>query len=119
MKSKSKKLILMCCIASMSFHSKAGPLKMDEAVARALANNPTVTAELSKLRATEARAQRDALPPQFIMIGEVENFAGNEELQGFRSAETTVRVGRTIELGGKREARKKLGSSEDDEDSFH
>jgi cobalt-zinc-cadmium efflux system outer membrane protein len=119
MKSKSKKLILMCCIASMSFHSKAGPLKMDEAVARALANNPTVTAELSKLRATEARAQRDALPPQFIMIGEVENFAGNEELQGFRSAETTVRVGRTIELGGKREARKKLGSAESREQENH
>ncbi|RLZ53752.1 TolC family protein, partial [Klebsiella pneumoniae] len=55
---------------------------------------------------------REALPPPYTIGGEVENVAGNGNLRGIRSAETTLRIGRVIELGGKREARQTLGQAE-------
>jgi cobalt-zinc-cadmium efflux system outer membrane protein len=44
--------------------------------------------------------------------GEIENFAGTGEFSGFDDAEFTVRVGKTFELGGKREARQALGGTQ-------
>lgn len=90
----------------------AEPLRLEEAVSRALAAHPSITAETAQLQAVRARTQREALPPPYTIGGEVENVAGNGNLRGIRSAETTLRIGRVIELGGKREARQTLGQAE-------
>jgi cobalt-zinc-cadmium efflux system outer membrane protein len=90
----------------------AEPLRLPEAVARALASNPSIAAESSQLSAVRASAGRDSLSPPYVVGGEFENFAGNGSLSGIHSAETTLRIGRVIELGGKRDARVALGDAE-------
>lgn len=90
----------------------AAPLRLEQAVARSLASNPAVAADMAELRAVQARAEREALPPGFIVGAELENVAGTGALAGMDSAEATVRLGRVIELGGKRAARQALGTAE-------
>lgn len=93
----------------------AEPLRLEQAVARALGANPSLAAEQSQLQAIQARASREGLSPQFVVSGELENFAGTGSLSGLDSAETTLRIGRLIELGGKRAARQALGEAELDQ----
>jgi cobalt-zinc-cadmium efflux system outer membrane protein len=54
------------------------------------------------VRAAEARELQAGLLPNPELEAEVENFGGNNELQGFKSAETTVQISQMFELGGKR-----------------
>lgn len=90
----------------------AEPLRLEEAVARALASNPSIAAEAAQLRAIQARAQREGLSTPYVVGGELENVAGTGVLSGVDSVETTLRIGRVIELGGKRAARQALGGAE-------
>lgn len=90
----------------------AEPLRLEHAVARALASNPTLVAESAQLQAIEARARREALPMPYVVGGDIENVVGTGALGGFKSAETTLRIGRVLELGGKRSAREALGAAE-------
>ncbi len=90
----------------------AEPLRLEEAVARAMANNPLLAAESAQLRAVQARADREGLSTPYVISGEVENVGGTGALSGIRAAETTLSIGRVIELGGKRAARQALGNAE-------
>ena len=90
----------------------AEPLRLEEAVARSLASNPSLAAEAAELRAAQARAEREGLATPYTVGGDLENVAGTGALRGVRSAETTLRLGRVIELGGKRAARQALGAAE-------
>lgn len=90
----------------------AEPLRLEQAVARAMANNPSLAAESAQLRATQARADREGLPTPYVVSGALENVGGTGALSGIKSAETTLRIGRVIELGGKRAARQALGNAE-------
>lgn len=90
----------------------AEPLRLEEAVARALANNPSLVAEAAQLRAVEARARREGLATPYVISGALENVAGTGALSSFRAAESTLQIGRVIELGGKRAARQALGDAE-------
>lgn len=94
------------------FPRAADPLSLEKAVERSLASNPSLLAEAAELRAVEARAEREGLPTPYVAGGDVENFAGTGSLSGVKSAETTLRLGRVIELGGKRAARQVLGMAE-------
>lgn len=90
----------------------AEPLRLEEAVARSLASNPSLAAEAAELRAVQARAEREGLPTPYVAGVDLENVGGTGALSGVHSAETTVRLGRVIELGGKRAARQALGAAE-------
>ncbi len=90
----------------------AEPLRLEQAVARALASNPTVAAESAQLQAIQARAQREGLPTPYELGGDLDNIGGTGALSGVHAAETTLRVSRVIELGGKRAARQALGGAE-------
>ena len=92
--------------------SAAEPLRLDVAVGRALASNPVLSAEDAQLRAVEARAEREALAPPYVVAADLENVGGSGMVSGVRSAEATLRIGRVIELGGKRDARRALGVAE-------
>ena len=90
----------------------AEPLRLEEAVTRALTSNPSIIAEGAQLQAVQARTEREGLPPPYVIGGEFENAAGTGSLRGIDSAETTLRISRVIELGGKRAARQTLGRAE-------
>lgn len=90
----------------------AEPLRMEQAVARALASDPSLRAQNAELQAVEARAQREGLGTPYTLGADLENVAGTGSLHGFDSAETTLRIGRVLELGGKRAARQALGAAE-------
>lgn len=90
----------------------AETLRLEDAVARALASNPVLAAEAAQLRVVQARAQREGLPTPYTVGADFENALGTGALSGVHLAETTLRVGRVIELGGKRAARQALGSAE-------
>lgn len=89
----------------------ASSLTMNDAVDRAVAGSPAMGAERAAINAAEQQARLDALTPPITVGGEMENFAGTGNLSGFDDAEFTLRVGKTFELGGKREARQALGAS--------
>ncbi len=95
--------------------SAAEPLRLQDAIARAMAGNPTLVAEQAQLQAIQARAQREALPTPYTVGGDLENVVGTGALSGLKSAETTLRIGRVLELGGKRQARESLGAAEIDQ----
>ncbi len=90
----------------------AEPLRLEEAVARSLAANPLLAAEAAELRAVEARSAREGLSTPYVIGADLENVAGTGSLSGTHSAEATLRLGRVIELGGKRAARLALGDAE-------
>jgi outer membrane protein, heavy metal efflux system len=98
--------------ASSPAVADAASLTLNAAVDRAVASNPALGAERAAIRASEQQARLDRLAPPMTVGGEMENFAGTGGLGGFDDAEFTVRVGKTFELGGKREARQALGSAQ-------
>jgi cobalt-zinc-cadmium efflux system outer membrane protein len=92
--------------------ASAQELRLDQAVERALAGHPGLRAQGAEVTAAEWAAELAALPPPLTLGGDLENVAGSGTLSGVRSAETTVRLSRLIELGGKREARIAVGEAD-------
>lgn len=90
----------------------AEPLRLEQAVARSLASSPSLAAESADLRAVQLRAEREGLATPYVASGDLENVAGTGAMSGVRAAESTLRLGRVIELGGKRAARQTLGDAE-------
>lgn len=107
-----KTLALAGACGLCSIAHAAEPLRLEEAVARSLAANPLLAAEAAEVRAVEARSAREGLATPYVIGGDFENVAGTGSLSGIHSAEATLRVGRVIELGGKRAARIALGDAE-------
>src|SRR5687767_12823243 len=99
----------MWCVASSC---GAQALHLEQAVARSLASAPVLQARSAELQASTDRAQRESLPAPYYLAADLENVAGSGALSGTDAAETTLRVGRLVELGGKRAARAALGSAE-------
>lgn len=87
-------------------------LRLEDAVARALGTHPNLKADAAQLEAARSRAGREALAPSLVVGGELENVAGSGALNGIEGAETTFRISKVLELGGKRAARQALGGAE-------
>jgi len=110
-------LILFCgldAIASES-HESEKPLTaitLQEAVSRALANNPGIKATRLDVDIQQARRDAGSLSTPYRLDTEIENFAGTDTVSGFDSAETTLQVSKTLELGDKRQYRTELGDAE-------
>jgi cobalt-zinc-cadmium efflux system outer membrane protein len=77
-------------------------LTMREAVGRAIRYSPLLRAASAELDAKHAEAFQAGRMKNPEFEGEIENFAGSGEFQGFKSAETTIGLAQVIELGGKR-----------------
>ncbi len=92
--------------------SRGEPLRLRDAVARSLSEHPALAADVAQLRAVQARAERESLAPPLVAGAGVENVGGTGNLSGVQSAETTLRLSRVIELGGKRAARRALGAAQ-------
>lgn len=90
----------------------ANELTLEQAVAQALAKHPSLDAQAQSVRAAESHAQALALGPQWTVGGELENVLGTGAVSGIHGAETTLRLSRAIELGGKLAARERVGAAE-------
>jgi len=89
----------------------AQALTLEEAVDRATRGHPMLAAEASIVDATRHQAQLDGLAPAMNVQADLEQFAGTGALSGLTSAETTLSLNRTFELGGKRAARSSVGQA--------
>mgnify|MGYP001078786266 CR=1 FL=1 len=85
-------------------------LTLPQAVDRALAHNPAIRAGDQTIVAAERQAELTGLAPPWVVGADVENVGGTGSVSGIRAAETTLRLGRVIERGGKREARQAVGA---------
>jgi len=85
-------------------------LSLTQAVTRALAHNPAVRAGDRTVVAAERQADLAGLAPPWVVGADVENVGGTGSVAGVQAAETTVRLGRVLERGGKRDARRAVGA---------
>ncbi|WP_432823495.1 TolC family protein [Trichloromonas sp.] len=99
--------------AEMSSATEVGtPLSLDRALALALAHNPEVDATAAEIRAYEADALQAGLRPNPVLDLELENLAGSGEFSGTDATEATLMLSQAIELGGKREHRRRAAEAE-------
>jgi len=98
--------------AGASFAQTAQTLTLEEALARAESNAPALIQAGAAVDAAQGRRQQAGLGPNPEARLEVENFSGSGLYSGLDLAETTLAIGQTIELGGKREARLRAGEAE-------
>jgi cobalt-zinc-cadmium efflux system outer membrane protein len=90
----------------------SGVLTLVQALRRALAANPRLTAAERDIGiAAGKRLQAGAVPNPELSF-ELDNALGSGDYAGTRSAETTLQLSQVVELGGKRQARVAAGSAE-------
>lgn len=86
----------------------AQSMDLNEAINAAIQNAPELREAEARLGAADGeRRQAGALPNPTLGI-EAENVAGSGSYSGTDGMETTIIIGQTIELGGKRSARKAM-----------
>jgi outer membrane protein, heavy metal efflux system len=85
-------------------------LSLPQAVTRALAHNPAIRAGDRTVVAAERQADLSGLAPPWVVGADMENVGGTGSVAGVQAAETTVRLGRVLERGGKRDARRAVGA---------
>src|SRR5262245_58302305 len=77
-------------------------LTLAGAVTRVIAFNPGIKAAFLEIEAKHGEEAQAAVKPNPDLLLEIENFGGGKEKSGFESAETTLSLIQTIELGDKR-----------------
>ena len=90
----------------------AEPVTLAQALDRAQAGSPVISAAEANVRAAEGRARQAGLPPNPEISVEVENFSGTGPYEGMSSSESTFAVEQRLELGGKRGARRNAAQAE-------
>ena len=81
-----------------------GSISLPQALQRALAANPRLTAAERDIGiATGLKVQAGTLPNPELSF-ELDNALGSGPYKGLRSAETNLQLSQLVELGGKREA---------------
>lgn len=99
-----KLLYASALVVLLSQPTLAGAETLDKqsALQRALQNNPTYKAALANIDAAAGSRLQASLSPNPDAVLEIENFAGEDEQDGFDGAEFTFGIEQTIEVGGKR-----------------
>lgn len=96
---------LILALRTASAAAEATPVTLADAVERTLRASPELAPYAAERRAADARAIQAKLGPNPTLGLEVEDVLGSGDFSAGREAQTTLRVGREIELGGKRGAR--------------
>ena len=108
-------LLLSFLVAGTAAGQDAGnqavSLTLQQAISKALADNPGI--EAARLKADMERSRRDvfALGTPYRFNGMIENVGGTGDVSGFDASETTVLLTKTLEAGDKRERRRQLGDT--------
>ena len=86
------------------------PIILEEAIALALARSPILAAQAMEAKAADARVRQVGMRPNPVIAVELEEFGGRKAMREFQSAQLTVQLAQTLELGGKRGKRKQAES---------
>lgn len=110
-------LLAFCAsLAAVCAASAAEPpgraLTLPEAIDLARQHHPRLKARPFALDAAQARRDQAARAPGFVLDVEADNFAGSGALTGTDGLESTLRLSRALELGGKRDARVSVADAE-------
>jgi len=97
-----------------AFTEPSGELSLRTALSAGLLHNPELASFAWNVRAQEAAVIQAGLYPNPELGMEIENFGGTDGFGGFGASETTIAVGQTILLGGKRDSREQLARLERD-----
>ena len=97
-----------------AFVEPSGELTLPAALSAGLLHNPELTSFAWEVRAQEAAVVQAGLYPNPEVAVEIEDFGGTDGFGGFGLSETTIAVGQTILLGGKRDSRRELARLERD-----
>jgi cobalt-zinc-cadmium efflux system outer membrane protein len=103
--------LLTCSGPAMAVEGASRTLSLPQALQRALAANPRLTAAERDIGVvTGLKVQAGALPNPDLSF-ELDNALGSGPYKGLRSAETNLQLSQLVELGGKREARLAAGDA--------
>ncbi len=105
-------LALAGMMSVVSCSAFAAETTLQAAIRRTLESNPALQAEGAAVDVRRRHAELSGLPPALTFAAELENVGGTGSVSGVRSADLTLRLGKVIELGGKRDARQALGRAE-------
>ena len=97
-----------------AFTELSGELRLRTALSAGLLHNPQLTSFAWNIRAQEAAVIQAGLYPNPEVSVELESFGGTNGFSGFGGSETTIAIGQTILLGGKRDSRRELARFERD-----
>lgn len=87
-------------------------LVLEDALRLALEKNAGLRAGQLGVQAADGRLLQAGAIPNPTLSAEVEDFGGKDELKGFDGSSTTIAIEQTIELGGKRTARRNVAGAE-------
>ncbi len=85
-------------------------IRLSDAIDKALQASPRLQSAQAGLGAAKGTEQQAGYLPNPEISVEAENIAGQNQYEGFDSAEVTYGVSQQIEIGGKRSARKNIAS---------
>lgn len=103
------------CIAPSAWAQQGvQTLALQQALQRALAANPRLTASERDLGIAEGRRVQAGAVPNPEISAEGENAYGSGPYRGTQALETTLQISQLVELGGKRDARIAAGVAEVD-----
>ena len=87
-------------------------LSLNDALSRAIGNDPSAVASRARLEAANASVRQADIGPRPTLGVDLEDFAGSAPYGAFNSAQITAYYERTWERGGKREARVGVAQAE-------
>lgn len=95
--------IALICASSVMAADQATtvPLTLSEALASVLENNPQLQASDFDNQAAAARIRQQAQVPPWQLGVDLENIGGTGQVSGTEQLETTLSIGRVLELGDK------------------
>lgn len=100
------KVMALSAIAFCSFSAQAeNPLRLEDAIALTLQNNPQLAGYEFRIKALQGEQQTAALKPQLRAATHFENVAGSGEFKGVDAGELTLSLSSVIELGDQHDAR--------------
>lgn len=91
--------------AVVSAETSQAALSLSQAIARVLESNPQLQAADFDTRAAAERIRQQSQSPPYTVGVDLENFAGGGDHSGVDGLETTLSLGRVLELGDKARAR--------------
>lgn len=94
-------LVWMLFGAPVVVAAPSASLSLNEAVARVLERNPQLQAIDFDSRAAAERIRQQGLSTPYEMGVDLENLAGSGDISGVNALETTLSLGRVLELGDK------------------
>lgn len=84
------------------------PITLRQALALALERSPALKAYSLEIRAREARAIQEGLPPNPEIEAFLEDFGGTGSVEGFRGTETTILLSQLVPLSGRISKQRKV-----------